>query len=170
MKHKIVLILSVICFALFATSCEDEFNDTKRAGEKYLEQNLAKGEVELLLNDEIITRPVQTLSNGLQYAVYYDGDCSGDHCYLPTQDVSLMVNMTYKAYFIDGSVLAQGNRALVSYVNLPLGVREALRRMKTGSRWRIWLPASLAYGTQGLEDSPQIDPHTVLIYDIALFP
>ena len=54
---------------------------------------------------------------------------------------------------------------------MPAGMQEAVRKMRIGSKWRIWVPAELAYGSDGLTDSVGaylIDPNTVLIYDIEI--
>jgi FKBP-type peptidyl-prolyl cis-trans isomerase len=38
--------------------------------------------------------------------------------------------------------------------------------MKPGSKWRIYLPAALAYGEQG--SPPAIEPNEVLVFEIHL--
>jgi FKBP-type peptidyl-prolyl cis-trans isomerase len=46
------------------------------------------------------------------------------------------------------------------------GWQEALPLMKAGSKWRIYLPAALAYGEQG--SPPAIEPNEVLVFEIHL--
>jgi hypothetical protein len=45
------------------------------------------------------------------------------------------------------------------------GWTEALQMMKVGSKWEIFLPASLAYGDNG---TPSIEPGSTLIFEMEL--
>jgi FKBP-type peptidyl-prolyl cis-trans isomerase FklB len=45
------------------------------------------------------------------------------------------------------------------------GWREALLRMKEGSRWQIFVPSDLAYGPKG---GSGIEPNSTLIFDVEL--
>ena len=46
------------------------------------------------------------------------------------------------------------------------GWTEALQMMKTGSKWQLFLPASLAYKDQG--SGPTIEPGATLIFEVEL--
>ncbi|MEM9850046.1 MAG: FKBP-type peptidyl-prolyl cis-trans isomerase, partial [Bacteroidota bacterium] len=43
---------------------------------------------------------------------------------------------------------------------------EALQLMPTGSKWRLFIPSELAYGSRGT--SGLIGPNTALIFDVEL--
>ena len=43
---------------------------------------------------------------------------------------------------------------------------EALQLMKAGSKWRLYIPSSLAYGPQGA--GSVIGPNATLIFDVEL--
>jgi len=46
------------------------------------------------------------------------------------------------------------------------GFSEALQLMPVGAKYRFWIPASLAYGENGL--AGQIEPNSVLAFEIEL--
>jgi FKBP-type peptidyl-prolyl cis-trans isomerase FklB len=46
------------------------------------------------------------------------------------------------------------------------GWTEALQMMKTGAKWKLWIPADLAYGDRAR--SKLIGPNATLVFDIDL--
>jgi FKBP-type peptidyl-prolyl cis-trans isomerase FklB len=46
------------------------------------------------------------------------------------------------------------------------GWTEVLQKMPVGSKWRVYIPADLAYGDKGAP--PDIGPNAVLTFDIEL--
>jgi FKBP-type peptidyl-prolyl cis-trans isomerase FklB len=46
------------------------------------------------------------------------------------------------------------------------GWAEALQKMKEGSKWRLFIPADLAYGEKGA--AGLIGPNSVLVFDVEL--
>lgn len=80
------------------------------------------------------------------------------------------VDISYTAYFLDGTVYETvPANSLPYYTALPYGLQEVLRKMKTGSKWKVWLPQSLCYGSDGVQNddgSYVVDPYTSLIYEI----
>jgi FKBP-type peptidyl-prolyl cis-trans isomerase len=46
------------------------------------------------------------------------------------------------------------------------GFKEALTMMPVGAKWKIYLPAGLAYGEQRL--SPEVGPNSTLVFELEL--
>ncbi len=125
------------------------------------ETNLKQGEKFLADNK---TKPgVVTLSDGLQYKVLGEGKGAQ-----PKEGESITVN--YSGKFVDGkefdSSYQRGKPAtfVLSKDLIPAWV-EALKLMKTGSTWELYVPAKLGYGDHGVGP---IGPNQVLIFKIEL--
>ena len=113
---------------------------------------------------------VVTLPSGLQYEIIREG--TGDRPSLTDR-----VRVHYHGTFIDGTVFESTmdrqrehpdrDWAVVFGVGgvIP-GWTEALQLMPVGSKWRLFLPYDLAYGSQ---DRGIIRPFSVLIFEIELF-
>ena len=79
------------------------------------------------------------------------------------------MTVNYRGTFIDGTEFDSSykrNQPATLRVNgvIP-GWPEALPMMKTGSKWRIFVPAKLAYGEGGARVIP---PNATLIFDVEL--
>ena len=120
------------------------------AGKAYLEQNKKKTDV------------VETKS-GLQYQVLVKG--SG-----PKPGPNDVAKFNYTGSFIDGkefdSSSKRGTPLTMSVSQLIPGWAEALQLMPVGSKYRLVVPADLAYGESGLP--PVIEPNSVLVFDVEL--
>ena len=122
----------------------------------------ADGEAFLAKNG---TQPgVVTLPDGLQYKVITEGN--GE---IPSDND--IVTMNYRGTLVDGTEFdssAQAGKPLqltIGRISLR-GWNEALKLMKTGSRWKLFIPAELAYGQNGM--SSRIPPNAALIFEIEL--
>lgn len=107
---------------------------------------------------------VITLTNGLQYKVITEG--TGD---IPKPEDTVTVK--YRGTLIDGtefdnSEKAPGGTATFRVTGVIRGWTEALTRMKTGSKWQLFIPADLAYGERG--SGQKIGPQATLIFDVEL--
>jgi FKBP-type peptidyl-prolyl cis-trans isomerase FklB len=129
--------------------------------EDLLAKNKAEGEAFLAKNK---TQPgVVTLPDGLQYRIITvgKGEIPGD------DDIA---TVDFRGTFVDGTEFdssARNGRPL----ELPIGKvfrgwNEALKLMKTGSKWRLFIPSDLAYGQNGL--SSRIPPNATLIIEVEL--
>lgn len=122
----------------------------REAGEAFLEENRADPEV------------VET-DSGLQYRVIEEG--SGQS---PTADDTVKVH--YRGTLIDGtefdSSLARGEPVEFPVGNVIEGWQEVLPMMKEGAKWKVYVPAELAYGERGA--GSDIGPNATLIFDIEL--
>jgi FKBP-type peptidyl-prolyl cis-trans isomerase len=118
----------------------------KRAGETFLAQNKK-------------VKGIVTLPDGLQYTIVAEGTGAS-----PGADDTVAVK--YRGTLIDGTEFDHSDKAEFRVDRVISGWTEALTRMKTGSRWRLFIPPELAYGQPGRP--PRIEPNSVLIFDIEL--
>lgn len=106
---------------------------------------------------------VVTLPDGLQYKVISDG--TG-----PKPTDSDVVTVNYAGTLIDGtefdSSYKRGEPTSFPVNAVIPGWTEALKLMKTGSTWMLYIPANLAYGAQGAP--PAIGPNQTLIFKVDL--
>lgn len=120
------------------------------AGEKFLAEN-AKRE------------GVVTLPSGLQYEIITKGDGP-----VPTADKTVKVH--YHGTLIDGTVfdssVRRGEPATFGVTQVISGWVEALQLMPVGSKWKLYLPYNLAYGSQGAGNA--IAPYSTLIFEVEL--
>ena len=104
---------------------------------------------------------VRTTADGLQYKVL----ASGRGAMRPV-GADDQVTMNYRVRFIDGSEFDHQTAATYGVRELVVaGWREALRMMRPGDKWEVYVPPKLAYGS---EQRPRIPANSVLIYDIEL--
>ena len=110
------------------------------------------------------TKPgVVTLADGLQYKVVTPGTGA-----MPTDTDTVTVN--YTGTFIDGtefdSSYKRGKPVTFPLNQMIPGWIEALKLMKVGSSWEIYVPSNLAYGDRGAP--PLIGPNKTLIFKVNL--
>ena len=104
-----------------------------------------------------------SLPSGLQYEVLEEGDGA-----TPGRRSTVVVH--YRGTLIDGTEFdssysrGEPNRFRVNGV-IP-GWTEALQLMQTGDKWRLFIPADLAYGDRGA--GPLIAPGSTLIFEVEL--
>ena len=111
---------------------------------------------------------VVTTASGLQYEIIEKG---GDEKYSPPKegqpdDKQFLVN--YKGTLIDGTEFDASTPGQPVPMTLQVvdGFKEALTMMPVGAKWKIYLPAELAYGEQ--RRSPEIGPNSALVFEIEL--
>lgn len=127
-----------------------QIKDNKTIGREFMEQN-AK-------NDSV----VQTQS-GLQYMVLKEGTGAKPG---PTDEVTVH----YTGRLLDGTVfdssVGRGEPATFPLDKVIPGWTEGLQLMSEGSKYRLFIPSELAYGSQGSGD--KILPNATLIFDVEL--
>jgi FKBP-type peptidyl-prolyl cis-trans isomerase FklB len=105
---------------------------------------------------------VKTLASGLQYKILKQGQ--GDS---PT--INDKVTCHYHGTLINGKVfdssVQRGQPAQFAVNGVISGWTEALQLMKPGAKWKLFIPAELAYGEQNI---PGIEPNSVLIFEVEL--
>ncbi len=132
----------------YFTSAASKSNS--EAGTVFLAQNATKS-------------GVTTLASGMQYEVMTEGDG-------PKPKATDNVTTHYHGTLIDGTVfdssVDRGEPATFPVNGVIAGWIEALQLMNTGSKWRLFIPAALAYGDSGT--GQQIGPGTTLIFEVEL--
>lgn len=124
------------------------------------EKNLAAGQAFLEANKE---RPEVTVTaSGLQYEVIKSG--SG-----PKATKENTVKVHYHGTLIDGAVfdssVNRGEPIEFPVTGVIPGWTEALQLMSAGDKWKLYVPANLAYGAQ---TRPTIPAQSALIFEVEL--
>jgi len=81
----------------------------------------------------------------------------------PTRDDIALVN--YKGMLPDGKVFDEGKQAVLPLSEVVPGFTKALEQMQRGGKYKVHIPAKLAYGEKGAGPIP---PNTDLDFDIEL--
>ena len=131
------------------------------ASTELAEKNRKEGEAFLTQNS---TRAgVVVLDSGLQYSVLKAGDGASPR-------IGDIVITHYRGTLVDGtefdSSFARGQPATLRVNGVIKGWSEALQLMSVGSKWRIFLPPELAYGSRGT--GGMIGPNSTLIFELEL--
>ena len=124
--------------------------EAKAEGEKFLAENKKK-------------EGVVALPSGLQYKILTAGNG-------PKPKASDTVKCHYEGRLINGTVFDSSIRrnepAEFPVSGVIAGWVEALQLMPVGSKWQLYIPSELAYGTHGAGQS--IGPNQTLIFDVEL--
>jgi len=106
---------------------------------------------------------ITVTASGLQYEVLSTGDGA-----IPSADAKVRTH--YHGTLIDGTVFDssydRGEPAEFPVNGVIAGWTEALQLMKEGSKWRLYVPSTLAYGEKGAGGA--IGPHATLVFDVEL--
>jgi FKBP-type peptidyl-prolyl cis-trans isomerase len=125
------------------------------------QKNLEKGQA--FLEENKTKEGVFTTESGLQYKVLKEGEGKS-----PTE--SDRVKVHYKGVTLDGkefdSSYKRGVPATFKVDQVIKGWTEGLQLMKEGGKYKLFIPADLAYGPAGA--GGQIGPNEVLIFDVEL--
>ncbi|MGC8888232.1 MAG: FKBP-type peptidyl-prolyl cis-trans isomerase [Verrucomicrobiia bacterium] len=142
----------------FRTEMMAKFQEKQK---QQAEKNLKEGEDFLAKNAK--KEGVKTTKSGLQYQIIKSGKGK-------TPKETDTVKTHYHGTLIDGTVFdssIERNEPAIFPVNAVIpGWTEALQMMKEGDKWKLFIPAKLAYGERGA--GQKIPPNSVLIFDIEL--
>lgn len=128
---------------------EKKYGEQKAENAKWLAENAKK-------------EGVQTLPSGLQYKVLVEGTGA-----VPSDTAK--VSCQYEGKTIDGTVFDssyerdQPFEVDMANPRVIQGWVEALKLMPAGSKWEVYIPQELGYGSQ---DMGQIPPYSTLIFTI----
>lgn len=141
---------------LHEQALKEEYAEKIAEGEKFLEENKKK-------------EGVITTESGLQYKILTKG--TGE---IPADTSFVMVN--YRGTLIDGTEFDSSyKRKDKNGKSQPLTFRadrvikgwtEALTMMPVGSKWELYIPYDLAYGSRA--SGPHIKPFSTLIFEVEL--
>ena len=142
--------------AIKEKATEKQYADNKAAGEKFLAENATK-------------EGVKTTESGLQYKVIKEGQ--GE---IPTKSSTVKVH--YKGTLIDGTEFdssysrkdKDGNAQPTTFRadQVIKGWTEALTMMPVGSKWELYIPQELAYGSR--QTGQYIKPFSALVFEVEL--
>ena len=117
---------------------------------KFLEANKAK-------------EGVKTTASGQQYKILTQGQGK-------SPGITDRVTVHYTGKLVDGTVfdssIQRGQPSTFRVNQVIPGWTEALRLMKEGDKWIVYVPYSLGYGERGYP--PQIPPFATLIFEVEL--
>ncbi len=123
-------------------------------------ESIAEGEA--FMTENAKREEVVTLPSGLQYEILRKG--SGP---VPTETDRVKVH--YHGTLIDDTVfdssVERGEPSTFGVTQVIAGWTEALQLMPVGSKWRLYVPYELAYGSQ---DRGTIKPFSNLIFEVEL--
>jgi FKBP-type peptidyl-prolyl cis-trans isomerase FklB len=126
------------------------FEPNRISGEKFLAENKTK-------------EGIVTLPSGLQYQIMKAGDG-------PKPASSDKVKTHYHGTLIDGTVfdssVQRGEPITFPVTGVIPGWIEALQLMPVGSKWKLFIPQNLAYGSRG--SGPTIKPYSALVFEVEL--
>ena len=142
-----------------------EFQKTFKIKQQKMQAEKAeksKAEGEAFLSKNKGNAGVITLPDGLQYTVLAEGTGA-----MPA--ASDVVSVNYRGTLLDGtefdSSYKRGKPAQFPVNGVIKGWTEALQLMKTGSKWKLFIPSDLAYGENGQRGIP---PNSVLVFEVEL--
>ncbi|SRR6056297_182762 len=129
---------------------ESKHEDNKLEGEKFLAENKKREEVKVT-------------ESGLQYEILEKGDGA-----IPGAEDKVKVH--YHGTLINGEVfdssVDRGEPISFPVNGVIQGWQEALQMMPVGSKWKLYIPYDIAYGSRGAGNS--IKPYSTLIFEVTL--
>lgn len=149
------IFVSLFIALLSATIAQAQTGDinvsaNKAAGEKFLKENAKKP-------------GVITTASGLQYEVIKMGD--GE-----TPKISDKIRVNYAGTLINGKEFdnsaRRGGPAQFKLAGMIAGWKEVLQLMPVGSKFKVYIPSSLAYGDSDM--GSDIPAGSTLIFDLDL--
>jgi FKBP-type peptidyl-prolyl cis-trans isomerase FklB len=120
-------------------------------------------EGKVFLDENAKKEGVTVLESGLQYKIITEGDG-------PSPKVEDSVETHYEGKLINGTVfdssVQRGETVSFPVNGVIKGWTEALQLMKVGSKWELFIPSDLAYGTNGA--GQHIAPNSTLTFEVEL--
>ncbi len=121
-------------------------------------------EADAFFAENVKNEGVIALPSGLQYQVLAEGN---GICPKATDTVTTHYHGTLINGTVFDSSVQRGQPASFPVNGVIKGWVEALQLMPVGSKWRLFVPADLAYGANPHPGGP-IEPHMALIFEVEL--
>ncbi len=147
--------------AIFAKMMQVMSQEQQATAQQAAGKNKAAGAA--FLADNAKKAGVKVTASGLQYLVEKEG--TGAH-----PAASDMVTVNYRGTLIDGtefdSSYARHEPATFPVSGVIPGFSEGIKLMTPGSKYKFFIPSSLAYGEAGA--GPKVGPDSTLVFDVEL--
>jgi len=137
----------------------------RKEGEAFLEENKKKEGVKthtVTYTEFLPNGQTEVKTDDLQYKVIKEG--TG-----PKPTTNDIVKVNYRGTLVNGTEFDASPKDTPTQfpvTRVIKGWAEALLMMKTGSKWQLFIPSSLAYGERG--HAPKIEPGATLIFEVEL--
>jgi len=148
-----------------AATIRNDYIAARRAEAEAAQKNLAAANAaagDKFLLENAKREGVQVTDSGLQYEVLEMGDGAK-----PSADDTVTVH--YRGTLLDGtefdSSYARNQEATFGLSQVIPGWTEGLQLMPVGSKFKFYIPSSLAYGANG---PPSIGPNATLVFEVEL--
>lgn len=148
MKSYLYLFFAIFLFTSCATSNEEEI-DYDAINEIEIQDYISKNNI-----------TPQKTDSGLYYVINNEG--AGTR---PIE--SSIVDIEYKATFLDGSTFDESESTTLPLSQIILGLKEGIELFKEGGDGLLIIPSNLAFGTTG-NSAGTIPPGAVLVFEITL--
>ena len=124
-------------------------------------ENIEKGKA--FLEENAKREGVVTLPSGLQYEILQEGTGK-------KPSATDQVKCHYEGTLIDGTLfdssIKRGQPAVFGVSQVIKGWVEALQLMPEGSKWKLYIPSELGYGSQ--QAGEMIPPYSTLVFEVEL--
>lgn len=144
----------IVALGITVCACTSASDSWKDLNEKFMKENATKSGVKVEksgLQYKILTQGVGLKPNyGSTVKIIYTGRLIDGTRFDTTMNDTTWVN-TASSNYVSGFVS---------------GFQEALTKMNTGSRWEIYIPQSLGYGSES--NGSTIPAYSTLIFDVQL--
>ncbi|MBQ9204677.1 MAG: FKBP-type peptidyl-prolyl cis-trans isomerase [Prevotella sp.] len=146
---------------LFKTQPAEQFLNARIAAVHQQKEEKAKAAGKAFLEENAKKEGVVTLPSGLQYKVLTQGDGA-------IAKATDKVQVKYEGRLIDGTVFdstdRHGGKPLTFAPNQVIkGWTEALTLMPVGSKWQLYIPQELGYGSRPAGNIPA---YSTLVFDV----
>lgn len=160
---KIILLLLLVAGIMLLVDCTNKKKSESQSKSNVSAAQRNKEAGEAFMDSIAKTEGIGRTASGLCYRVLTAG--SGK---VPTRDDKVIVH--YKGTLIDGTVFDssydRGTPAIFGVTDVIPGWTEALTMMPVDSKWMLYLPYDLAYGSQRVGED--ILPYSAMIFEVEL--